>query len=402
MSLENWMLEHYGNENAHLGLERLYLYFEKFKKSFSSKKIITVAGTNGKGETCLVLENLLKNYGVKTALWTSPHIERLSERFRFNSKEVSEEKLSSTMQRLGKLPLSYYEFLFLVFCELCEQNQPDVIILEVGLGGRLDAVNFFDADISAVTSISRDHQAILGNRFSKILFEKLGISRAHKKLITSLGLKYLRSLTVQYCQERKIPQEDLFEIGLLSKEDSFSTCNRMTALAIFQTYLSKPLNSIDPYLLKSIPQSFNARREKWSLGAKQIEFIGAHNLDGFRKVLELLSKNYQVDRKKYDTILLSFSKRPMDDVVACIKCLETKPWLYSTLVLTSFDHPKAFEWNELKEHPSLGNVRMDKIQDFKNYFKDHERSERLLVLGSYYFIGELKSFLRGQRRSIQI
>lgn len=402
MSPDQWMLDHYDHEKPILGLERLDQYFERFKDKFKSVKIITVAGTNGKGETCFALESLLITNGYKTALWSSPHITSITERFRFCGVQIGEQQLIEHFKKLGNLALSYYEFLFLAFCDLCSVKKIDVIILEVGLGGRLDAVNYFDADLSCITSISRDHQAILGNSYKKILNEKIGISRTSRPLVTCFQQSYLKDLTEKYCKAHRVNHFDLIDSGFLTGNDPYPRVNKMLALALSHLLTHKNLQNMDLKQLNHIPSFFNSRREKMTFGSKEVELIGAHNLDGFRKLIEYLYKNRGDDWKKYDTIVLSFSQRPIEDIVASLKCLMKEKKLFGSIKLTSFNHSKAMAWKNLKELPTFGNVEVFKTPDFRDCFKDPHRPEKILVLGSYYFIGELKRYFSDETKSNQI
>ena len=154
--------------------------------------VITVAGTNGKGSTCAMLEAILGQSGYRTALYTSPHLVHFEERCRLNGDHVQSAALceafvvvETARQAAGGVPLTYFEFTTLGCLWLMQQARPDVIILEVGLGGRLDAVNAVDTDCAIVTSIDIDHIEFLGGTREAIGQEKAGIMRAGKPVIVS-------------------------------------------------------------------------------------------------------------------------------------------------------------------------------------------------------------------------
>ena len=154
--------------------------------------VITVAGTNGKGSTCAMLEAILGQSGYRTALYTSPHLVHFEERCRLNGDHVQSPALceafvvvETARQAAGGVPLTYFEFTTLGCLWLMQQARPDVIILEVGLGGRLDAVNAVDTDCAIVTSIDIDHIEFLGGTREAIGQEKAGIMRAGKPVIVS-------------------------------------------------------------------------------------------------------------------------------------------------------------------------------------------------------------------------
>jgi dihydrofolate synthase/folylpolyglutamate synthase len=143
---------------------------------------ITVGGTNGKGSTCAMLERILLESGYKAALYTSPHLMRYNERVRVAGEEASDDALAHAFERVeearGDTPLTYFEFGTLAALWHFDHAMAEAVILEVGLGGRLDAVNIVDADVAAVVSVDLDHQAYLGNDRESIGFEKAGIYRA--------------------------------------------------------------------------------------------------------------------------------------------------------------------------------------------------------------------------------
>jgi dihydrofolate synthase/folylpolyglutamate synthase len=147
--------------------------------------VITVGGTNGKGSTCAFLESILLAAGYKVACHTSPHLLRFNERARINGADVSDadllkafERVEQARCRLSDPPtLTYFEFTTLAIMDIFANASVDALILEVGMGGRLDAVNIVDADCAIVTSIDLDHMAYLGNTREAIAFEKAGIFR---------------------------------------------------------------------------------------------------------------------------------------------------------------------------------------------------------------------------------
>jgi dihydrofolate synthase/folylpolyglutamate synthase len=149
--------------------------------------VITVGGTNGKGSTCAIVERILLEAGYRVGLYTSPHLLRYNERVRLNGEEATNEALTRAFERVeaarGATPLTYFEFGTLAALDAFDDAKVEVAILEVGLGGRLDAVNIVDADVAAVVSVDIDHQAYLGPDRESIGFEKAGIFRASRPAI---------------------------------------------------------------------------------------------------------------------------------------------------------------------------------------------------------------------------
>ena len=170
-----------------LGLERVRSVIPAEAGTQPATVVITVGGTNGKGSTCAMLEKILLESGYRVGLYTSPHLLRYNERVRLQGEDVSDDLLVESFERVeaarGTTPLTYFEFGTLGALDIFGRANLDVAILEVGLGGRLDAVNIVDADVACVVSVDLDHQAFLGNDRESIGFEKAGIYRAGRAAI---------------------------------------------------------------------------------------------------------------------------------------------------------------------------------------------------------------------------
>ncbi|MDH6593473.1 dihydrofolate synthase/folylpolyglutamate synthase [Variovorax sp. TBS-050B] len=189
-TLDDWLAraEQLHPKNIELGLDRAREMAGRMGLRFDCP-VITVAGTNGKGSTCAMLESILTHAGYRTAVFTSPHLVRFEERLRLAGEAVDASKLIANFEAVeaarGDLALTYFEFTTLGILRCMIEEKPDVAILEVGLGGRLDAVNIIDTDCAVITSIDLDHMDYLGPDRESIGFEKAGIMRAGKPAIVS-------------------------------------------------------------------------------------------------------------------------------------------------------------------------------------------------------------------------
>ena len=172
-----------------LGLERVSAVWARLHPENLNSFVITVAGTNGKGSSVAMLESILLSAGYQVGCYTSPHLVRYNERIRLNGEEVSDEQICEAFDAIdksrGDISLSYFEFGTLAALYHFSRVVPDVIILEVGLGGRLDAVNIIDADAALITSIGIDHQDWLGDNREDIGREKAGILRKNQMAVFS-------------------------------------------------------------------------------------------------------------------------------------------------------------------------------------------------------------------------
>lgn len=189
-TLTDWLsvLEAMHPKAIDMGLERVARVKDRLDIRYDCP-VITVGGTNGKGSTCAMLESILLQAGYRVGLYTSPHLLQFNERARINGEPVADEALIANFSAVeamrGNVSLTYFEFTTLAILRLFNEANLDAIILEVGLGGRLDAVNVIDADVAIVTSVDIDHTDYLGNTREAIGFEKAGIYRSGKAAICS-------------------------------------------------------------------------------------------------------------------------------------------------------------------------------------------------------------------------
>ncbi|HEX2530372.1 MAG TPA: bifunctional tetrahydrofolate synthase/dihydrofolate synthase [Burkholderiaceae bacterium] len=189
-TLNDWLsvLETRHPKTIDLGLERVAAVKDRLGIQFNCP-VITVAGTNGKGSTCAMLDSMLSQAGFRAGLYMSPHILDFNERARIGGDPVSDADLVASFEAVeaarGDISLTYFEFTTLAILRVFAATKLDAVILEVGMGGRLDAVNVIDADVAVVTSVDIDHTEYLGKTREEIALEKAGIFRAGKTAICS-------------------------------------------------------------------------------------------------------------------------------------------------------------------------------------------------------------------------
>ena len=190
-SLPEWLSWH---ESLHvseieLGLERCRRVAERMGLGAPAKTVVTVAGTNGKGSSVAILDSILREAGYSVGTYTSPHLLAYNERIRIGGQPASDEAICDAFERIeysrGTIPLTYFEFGTLAALAMFSDAALDVAILEVGLGGRLDAVNIVDPDVSLIATIGIDHIEFLGDTRESISLEKAGIMRANTPAVCS-------------------------------------------------------------------------------------------------------------------------------------------------------------------------------------------------------------------------
>lgn len=189
-TLAAWLefVERQHPEPIALGLERVAQVLERLDATFDCP-IFVVAGTNGKGSVCAMLESILRAAGYRTGLYTSPHLLRYNERVRLEGREAGDAALCEAFAAVeaarAGVALTYFEFGTLAAAWLFARERLDAVVLEVGLGGRLDAVNAFDADCAVLTSVGIDHVEYLGNTREQIGLEKAGIFRGGRPAVVA-------------------------------------------------------------------------------------------------------------------------------------------------------------------------------------------------------------------------
>lgn len=208
-SLESWLqyISSVHPREIELGLGRTQRVAASLGLGKPAPLVVTVAGTNGKGSCVATMEAILQQAGFKTGCYTSPHIHVFNERIRINASNVTDAPLIAAFEAVDAArnneTLSYFEFATLAGLYLIRKNKVDVALLEVGLGGRLDAVNIVDADVAVISSIGIDHTDWLGNDIESIAAEKAGIMRANSP--TVFGGEYPPSAIIQRAQALDSP-----------------------------------------------------------------------------------------------------------------------------------------------------------------------------------------------------
>lgn len=408
LSLMRELESYTGTEIPNLGLSHLREIFAPFISEFKRRgfKVMTVAGTNGKGETCYTSAHLLSESGRKVSVWSSPHILSVKERFIIAGEFASHPSIGAKLKEVkaNGLKLTYYEVLLYIFCGLVLESDSDTIIFEVGLGGRLDAVNLFDADLTILTSISRDHTAILGHRYDQILKEKLGVTRTQAPHLSSLKSRYVYDRQQKFLGQNHL-SFDLFHDGKVGRDVSYRQSNRVLAMMAANYLLSGEISFERAWRQvcekKSWP-GLKGRFEKMTDGGHTFIFIGAHNTDGFRELVGAL--------KKYEGALptsawVAFSARDDSELHSCLKTLLSGVESLNTVYLTDFDHPRSWKLRDMSSERRVGleralskfltrtRVRYD--QSWTQLWESLELAEGdcTMVCGSYYFVGTLERAL---------
>lgn len=190
-----------------LGLDRVAAVWHQLYPHAFPTTVVTVSGTNGKGSCVAMLDAILRAGGYRVGCYMSPHLLRYNERICINGEEASDHAICQAFERIDRArdetSLTYFEFGTLAALDIFTTNELDIVILEVGLGGRLDAVNIIDSDVALITSIALDHTDWLGDDLAQIAVEKAGILRANRPAV--FGAKDPHSSLLQYAAKLNCP-----------------------------------------------------------------------------------------------------------------------------------------------------------------------------------------------------
>jgi len=265
-----------------LGLENTSKLLEYFENPHLGIRTIHISGTNGKGSTAAIIESILRTAGLKTGLYTSPHILDFRERIQINRSLIEKEDTTELILRIKKavkildIPITFFEFGTVLAFLYFKENDTDVNILEVGLGGRLDATNLCKAEISIITSISYDHTEFLGNDLKQIAFEKASIIKERGTVFAHIPNEEIFNVVNSLAQDRGA------SIYRLNKEFQITQIEAKRGHQIFNFFTDK--NKLKGLKLPLMGH-FQAQNAGLALAACN-QFLGKNDEDVTRKGLE--------------------------------------------------------------------------------------------------------------------
>ena len=391
---ENWILnrlpfyQNNGSDAYNPGLSKINKFIKELSLSKNELKFIHVGGTNGKGSTCSFISSILKESNYKVGTFTSPHFFDFRERIRINDNKIQKSYITSFIKEnkilIEDLGLSFFELSFGLCLSYFVENKVDYAIIEVGLGGRLDATNIINPLVSVITNISFDHNEILGDSLEKIAKEKAGIIKENSKLI--VGERNAKTDQVFINKAKEMSSKIIFvpdifqdivysEIDYLNKNihTSIETCKLLN--------LENLNNEIIRRGIKNITLN-NSLFGRWSIvnNNPRVIFDSAHNEAGFISVSNELSKiSYN---KIY--ILLSFVKGK--EIKNFIRHLPKK----SNFYFTTLKIERSMGIKEIKSNlGEIINFDEDPQRAYSKIKTEASEDDLILVTGSNYIAKEL-------------
>lgn len=382
------------------------------------KKIIHVAGTNGKGSVCTYLEGILRNAGKNVGVFTSPHLIKMNERIRINGVDVSDavfvesfavvKQVAVSMTAEGFMHPSFFEFLFGMAMYAFSKVDLEYIILETGLGGRLDATNVIDKpELCIITSISKDHTDILGDTYEEIATEKAGIIKENVPVLFGNYLKEVADVIYKTATNMNAPvfcckTEDVSDVVKSDKYIDFSLCNEYYGSGRFSIQ-SKGIYQVQNASLAIIAAKIlgitdvdtvkkGLLEARWIGRMQEIDtnmiLDGAHNEDGMSRFLESVSKETVIGGKH-----LMFSAVKDKHYPEMIKMI-CDSGLFDGYILVPINDERGLDVATLKEeflkHTSCPIEAMDNLsQGIFEACMLRDAGNVIYIAGSLYLAGEI-------------
>ena len=370
------LLTSQGKFRVELGLDRISKVLDLLGNPQDKLKCIHVAGTNGKGSVCAILDSILRESGVKTGLYTSPHIFEYTERIKISGIDISREDFSKYVGLIcsvadkNNIDLTEFEILTAVMFEYFADNSVEVVILETGMGGRFDATNIIKSNLcSIITHIDYDHTERLGNTLDKIASEKAGIIKPGCPVITSEGYEVFK--------DRADENDSLFlltapfvDTSNLALKGVHQGANLALALAAVKLLFPEILEDTIQNALKKVKHPFRFQYFE----DKNMIVDAAHNPNGIRALRESLDFYYPNYEKRF--------------VFGCLNYKDYKTMIADLfrdgdeIYFYHFDYPNSATVNELQAACTLPS------SEFKSAF-DYSDGKLTVVCGSFYMLKEL-------------
>ena len=413
-SLSDWLawLEQQHPKEIDLGLERVAAVAARLHLAEQQATVITVAGTNGKGSFVATLAQLLSRQGQSVACYTSPHFLQFNERIDINGQSVSDEALVLAFNAIDAVlegvSLSYFEYTTLAALFIFKQNDLDYLILEVGLGGRLDAVNIVEPDWAVITSIGIDHQEYLGDNRESIAYEKCGILRDNTPLVCAeidppeylvKALSKRKSLVIgtDYCVQNQ--QEDwclldnIHDIEYSSISDNGLSLPSQSAAIVLANELLQQILAVDEVDAALQSLSLVGRFQRFQENGITTVLDVAHNEQAVKMLTaRLLQMPLPRDAKRV-AVFNCLMDKDIDAIISLLKS-EFSAWFIGTLSST-----RTYQPNDIAIMMTKQGIENITVCESISRAYHHARSacnqgDQIIAFGSFYVVSELLSDLQ--------
>lgn len=397
-------LKHHG---AKYGIDRMPLLVERLGHPERQFPIIHVAGTNGKGTTCAMLEAIYRANGYKTGLFTSPHLVKVEERIQISREMISRQEIIHYIEYLKEIGKelgekgpddhpSFFEMINAMAFLHFAKSKVDIGIIETGLGGEKDSTNVVDPLVSVITSISRDHTAILGDTIEEIAQAKGGIIKPGKPVVLGPMLKEAEEVLRQMSAEKgskvySVEEEFGSDFTNYPQTNLQGSCQRKNAAtALLTARVLREEFSIEEDVAKEALKNVDwpGRWERVTVGARQVILDCSHNEAGAEVLEENLSKLVSDEGEKPDIVVGLLGEYKAKQIIPVVAKYA------NSLILVRPKHERGVAVEFLEEAiPASfnGEVVCGKVEEiFSNTMRE---GPTLVAVGSIYLVGEIKECL---------
>ena len=383
------------NRGSKYGIERMLAFSNRLGFPENAFPIIHVAGTNGKGSVCVMLEKIYRETRLKTGLFTSPHLVRQGERIQVNRGNLSESKILKYTNELFPIGIemsksdpdnhpSFFEWMTAMAFIHFKTQKVDLAIIETGLGGRLDSTNVVNPEISVITSIGLEHTEILGNSIEKIAQEKAGIIKAETPVILGKMPAKARQAIMRVAKQKQAAVycvEDHFTEKTLPKTNLHGTVQRWnaaTSMLVTETLQERfPV----PRKIKSTALMNISWRGRWSIekaGNRTLIFDAAHNVDALLALTENISR-----LPKRPIIVAGFT----GSTSKATTMLPTLQKLAEKLIIVQPSHSRGLDTETVI--PGHKPFEVSQLFPSKGVCTIEPKSATIVITGSIYLVAEI-------------
>ncbi len=374
-----------------LGLDRIKLLLQKLDNPHRGLKYIHVAGTNGKGSTCAMLSNVLSLQGYKVGMYTSPALFSFTERFRINNKLITQQDLVVIYEKIKPLITNetFFEVVTAMAFVYFKENNVDYVVLEVGLGGRLDATNIIDDRdvlVSIITNIGLDHLDLLGKNIKQIADEKAGIIKKKVPVVTGAIGKAL-SVIKQRAAILQAPVTTIkktnLRVGLYGEHQRYNAGLVAQSVKILR---EKGVTISEKNLINGLATAQWLGRMQFI--AKNILIDCAHNLPGITAMISAVK--HIMREKHFKNLILVYGSNKREEIRKIVVLLEQMPDL-KEIIISQSSFPKAMECDTIAELFSKKTIIKKEVNEAIKYARTLAcNRDLILVTGSCYLVGDIK------------
>jgi dihydrofolate synthase/folylpolyglutamate synthase len=407
-----YSLQKYGIK---FGLSKTSNLLKAFGNPQRGQRYVHIAGTNGKGSVAAMVESILRTSGLRVGFYSSPHLVRFTERFRINAKEIPAETAASLVADLKEVihptqPPTFFEVTTAMGLIYFAREKVDLAVIEVGMGGRLDATNVIRPDVSAITNISFDHQAFLGRGLTEIAREKAGIIKRGTDLVTAATQPQVLELFREICKKKRAPfwrvGQDIryraigntinyygfkrrlkdLELGLTG---NYQHRNAALALSVIELLEGKGLKVSEEHIREGLKNAYWPGRLQVVSRDPLLILDGAHNPGAIRCLLEAIQRGF-----RYKRLILVLGIMADKDVPTILKGIVP---MANYVFFTRPEYYRAAAPETLMQAASAlrkpGEIQPTLPKAIEKAKQMADREDLILVTGSLFTVGEAMAIL---------